>query len=76
MIRDNAKCMGNGCNIREACDRFVRPAVDRQEWIEPTWQSVWNFAGLAEFMRCVDMVPIVAEPVEPHGGASEEVDGA
>lgn len=73
-MKDNAKCMGNGCDLRDGCDRFVRPAVDRQEWIEPTWQSVWNFAGIATFMRCVDIVPILPDPVEPHGGASEEGD--
>lgn len=73
-MRDNAKCAGNGCELRDGCDRFVRPAVDRQEWIEPTWQSVWNFAGIATFMRCIDMLPIVNEPVQPHGGASEEGD--
>ena len=75
-MRDNAKCAGNGCNLRDGCDHFVRPAVDRQEWIEPTWQSVWDFGGFAKFMRCVDMLPIMPEPVEPHGGAREECDGA
>ena len=75
-MRDNAKCAGNGCTLRDGCDRFVRPAIDRQEWIEPTWQSVWDFAGIATFMRCVDIVPILPEPVDPHGGAREEGDGA
>lgn len=75
-MRDFAKCAGNGCTLRDGCDRFVRPAVDRQEWLEPTWQSVWDFGGFATFMRCVDMLPILPEPVEPHGGAHEEGDGA
>lgn len=69
-MRDIAKCVGSGCNLRDGCDRFVRPAVDRQEWVEPTWVTVTNFAG----RRCVDMLPIRNEPVDPHGGASEEGD--
>lgn len=75
-MRDNAKCAGNGCDLRDGCDRFVRPAVDRQEWLEPTWRPVFDFGRCVTFMRCVDMLPIVADPVEPHGGASEEGDGA
>jgi len=70
-VTDQAKCAGVGCPIRDGCDRFVRPAVDGQRWIEPVWRIVWGFA-----MRCVDMLPIVAEGFHPHGGAREEGDGA
>jgi len=72
-MRDNAKCAGNGCPVRETCDRFVRPAVDGQEWGEPSvlfrrTQGLWP--SRAE-MICLDHVPL---PVQPHGGASEEGD--
>lgn len=61
---DTAKCAGVGCSIRDACLRFTRPAVDGQQWIQPLY-------GYIE--RCMDHQPL---PVEPHGGASEEGDGA
>lgn len=69
-----AKCAGVSCPIRETCDRFVRPAVDGQTWIEPSWWPVFDFAGLAMFMRCLNMAPILPDPVQPHGGAPEEGD--
>lgn len=70
MTADIAKCAGNGCPIRETCDRFVRPAVDRQTWLEPTWLPGIRVGG---FYACMDHMEI---PVQPHGGAGEEGDGA
>jgi hypothetical protein len=78
-MKREAKCAGNGCPIRETCDRFVRPAVDRQTWLEPTWQKVmpsWGGVFGAKwggFYACMDRVEIA---VQPHGGAVEEGDGA
>lgn len=40
MTADTAKCAGNCCPIRETCDRFVRPAVDRQTWFIPSFRRV------------------------------------
>lgn len=72
MTASTAKCAGNSCPIRETCDRFVRPAVDRQTWLEPRWEKV--LVGTPyEFYACPDRVEI---PVQPHGGAGEEGDGA
>lgn len=31
---DLAKCPGTGCAFREGCDRFMRPAGDRQVWCD------------------------------------------
>ena len=73
-MKDTDKCTGIGCCLRDKCDRFVRPAVDGQEWMVPTWVPVWDFGDSDTHMRCLEMVPIVADPVEPHGGASEEGD--
>lgn len=74
-MNDNAKCAGNGCPVRETCDRFVRPAVDGQAWGEPTWEPAWNSSGMVKV--CVDWMPVPKKgPVQPHGGAREEGDGA
>lgn len=78
MTADTAKCAGNGCPIRESCDRFVRPAVDRQTWMEPKWE--WrvepkhaSYPARWNPCQCVDWLPAM---VQPHGGAREEGDGA
>lgn len=76
-MRDVAKCAGHKCTLRDGCDRFVRPAVDRQEWLVPTWEADDEgvespFWSLGKW-RCVDMVTLA---VQPHGGAIEEGDGA
>lgn len=73
-MNDTAKCAGVGCSIRDCCDRFVRPAVDGQRWVEPAWWPAFDFAGFAMFVRCLNMVPILPDPIEPHGGAREEGD--
>lgn len=80
MTADTAKCAGNGCPIRESCDRFVRPAVDRQTWLEPTWAEVPpTTEGLLAHLKinrwyvCNDRLAI---EVKAHGGAVEEGDGA
>lgn len=72
-MRDNAKCAGAGCSIREGCDRFVRPAVDRQEWVEPDWTMGVVIVDGERFWtaRCSNHRPL---RVQPHGGASEEGD--
>ena len=44
-MRDIAKCMGHGCHLRDGCDRFVRPAVDRQTWVEPEWLTAAIIQG-------------------------------
>jgi len=67
-MTDNAKCAGVGCSIRDACLRFTRPAVDGQRWIN---SYVRFYCG--DDHQCLDHQPI---PVEPHGGAPEEGDGA
>lgn len=72
MTADTAKCAGNGCPIRESCDRFMRPAVDRQTWLVPTWREFTEHEG-QRLSRCMDHVPA---RVQPHGGAVEEGDGA
>lgn len=75
-MNDNAKCHGHGCALRDGCLRFTRPAVDGQQWVHPqfTVQEVWKAdRGLLAGAVCLDHQPI---PVEPHGGAPEEVDGA
>jgi hypothetical protein len=81
MTVDTAKCAGNGCPIRESCDRFVRPAVDRQEWIEPRWCGLpsgrWGYPHTYSRTSCMDWEPLPElEPIQTHGGAAEEVDGA
>jgi hypothetical protein len=78
---DIAKCAGNGCPIRESCDRFVRPAVDRQTWLEPRWCSLpspcWGYPQTYSMTSCMDWEPLPElEPFQPHGGAVEEGDGA
>lgn len=75
-MNDNAKCAGVGCSLRDGCGRFVRPAGDRQRWLQPRWEDVFDFAGIATFARCLDMESILPDPIEPHGGAPEEGDGA
>ena len=87
-MKDNAKCAGNRCPVRETCARFVRPPYD-QECITPDFSgwlmlnrrtgqlslSMWAPTGGEEGRHiCFDYVPIVA--VQPHGGAREEMDGA
>ena len=83
-MSDLAKCAGVGCSIREHCLRFTRPAVDNQQWIEP---ALFFFSynrsslmmvtdptkGVNVRSLCWDHQPL---PVEPHGGAQEEGDGA
>ena len=71
-MRDNAKCAGSGCTLRDSCDRFVRPAVDRQECVEPRafFRRSQGARSTSE-MICFDYVSM---PVEPHGGAREEGD--
>ena len=82
MTSDTAKCAGNGCPIRETCYRFVRPAGDRQVWIEPRWCGLksprWGYPQPAcSAMSCMDWEPIPdQQPVDVHGGAAEEGDGA
>ena len=73
-MTDNAKCAGVDCDLRDGCNRFVRPAVDGQRWLQPRWADVFDFAGIAGFVRCLDMAPILPDPIEPHGGAPEEGD--
>ena len=80
-MRDVAKCAGHGCQIREACDRFVRPAVDGQDWLEPRWCALpspyWGYPRTASLMSCMDWRPLSKlDAVPAHGGASEEGDGA
>lgn len=80
-MKDNAKCAGNGCPVRETCDRFVRPAVDGQSWLEPRWRSLPSsllaYPHSASLTSCMDWEPArVIGTVQPHGGASEEIDGA
>ena len=70
---DTAKCAGVGCPIRDGCDRFVRPAVDGQRWIEPTIIRAWQIGKGDPPSICLDRKPII---VQPHGGAREEVDGS
>ena len=73
---DIAKCAGNGCPIRERCDRFVRPAVDGQAWCVPTLRRVDRETAIAlggEWWVCDGFVPAT---VRAHGGAVEEGDGA
>lgn len=74
-MTDNAKCAGVGCSIRDACLRFTRPAVDGERWMEPRWADYLVNAdiGIRKVSRCLDHQPL---PVEPHGGAPEEGDGA
>ena len=72
-MNDSDKCAGVGCSIREHCLRFTRPAMDGQQWLEPLW---WHYNapdGIKTILRCEDHQPL---PVEPHGGAQEEVDGS
>lgn len=69
-MSDFSKCAGNGCNIRESCDRFVRPAVDRQTWLEPTIRTV-KVTDDVWVKVCRSRVPL---PAPPHGGAVEEGD--
>lgn len=71
-----AKCAGNGCPIRESCDRFVRPAVDGQAWYVPTFRRVDRETAIllcGEWWVCDGFVPAT---LQPHGGAGEEGDGA
>lgn len=71
---DTSKCAGVSCPIRDGCDRFVRPAVDGQRWVTPIWLDYqFPFDGLAHLSRCLNHIPL---PVQPHGGAREEGDGA
>jgi hypothetical protein len=71
-MTDTAKCAGVGCPIRDGCDRFVRPAVDGQRWVEPVWVDyIADFAGIGRLSRCLNHIPL---PVQPHGGAREEGD--
>lgn len=76
-MNDNAKCAGVGCPIREHCLRFTRPAVDGQDWVlglyGPTTTWVGDGLLVEPRMSCKDHQPL---PVEPHGGAPEEGDGA
>lgn len=32
-MNDEAKCRGEHCTVREQCDRYQRPAGDRQTWL-------------------------------------------
>ena len=86
---DLSKCAGVGCPIRDGCDRFVRPAVDGQRWIEPAWCDLPSpLRGYPEMLcskrSCLDWEPVDASQVyipgkidvQPHGGAREEGDGA
>lgn len=71
-MNDNAKCNGVGCSIREHCLRFTRPAVDEQQWVYEEW-VIRHYEGRPSTFRCTNHQPL---PVEPHGGAQEEGDGA
>jgi hypothetical protein len=73
-MNDTAKCAGVGCSIRDCCDRFVRPAVDGQRWVEPAWWPARTSQSRRSRRRCLNMVPILPDPIEPHGGAREEGD--
>lgn len=77
MTADTAKCAGNGCTLRDYCDRFVRDAVDGQTWVLPEWRSFRIpqrlAGGVAYAAECQNFVKI---KVQPHGGAVEEGDGA
>ena len=80
-MSDVAKCAGTGCKVRDYCDRFVRPVVDGQTWIEPRWCSLpsgrWDYPRTASCMSCMDWKPLPKlDAVPAHGGASEEGDGA
>lgn len=72
-MNDNAKCAGVGCSIRESCLRFTRPAVDNQQWVLPMGSYYNQPDGTTTIAKCEDHQPL---PVEPHGGAQEEGDGA
>jgi len=80
-MKDVAKCAGHECPLRDGCDRFVRPAVDGQDWLEPRRSALpspgWGYPRTASFMSCMDWEPLPKlDAVPAHGGASEEGDGA
>ncbi len=55
-MNDEAKCHGQYCAVREHCDRYPRPAGDRQ-----TWLVIPQPAQNAQNAQCGLFVPVVEE---------------
>ena len=59
-----AKCAGEGCPIRETCERFsATPGLDRKTWLKPTWE--WrvtprrrDYPARWNPCQCMDWKPI------------------
>lgn len=68
---DLAKCAGHKCTLRDGCDRFVRPAADRQTWVEPEWRHaavpLWLADDVVQMVHCINHVPIQEREVVDGG---------
>lgn len=49
-MNDEAKCHGQHCAVREQCDRYKRPAGDRQTWL--------TIPANAQNAQCILKVPV------------------